>query len=124
MNEIVIADDEETTREDLKSLLAHLGNITPQEDGKVTKEFIDKGDPCDLFILDFDMPHFNGLELSKIIRSSTTYQNTPICVFTVKTDQNLIQEAKDLGNLWWILKPVDKTYFVEVVEMILRQYSK
>jgi len=52
----------------------------------------------DLAIIDLDMPHPNGFELIKIIKSDSRFQNLPIIIYTGK--ENFSDDLKNIDGMF------------------------
>ena len=59
----------------------------------------------DLFLLDYNMPEINGLELVKIIREFPDFKETPIVLLTSDSTKEHLNEAINLDVNGYMLKP-------------------
>jgi CheY-like chemotaxis protein len=84
MAEVLIVDDSLATRILVREILAPDQSLTftEAEDGLVAAERIRVHQP-DVVILDFQMPHLNGLELYHLLKADPELAEIPIVVFTV-----------------------------------------
>jgi PleD family two-component response regulator len=76
----------------------------------------------DLFILDYNMPVLNGLDLIPIIRNNTNHSETPILILTGEGTANNFATAIKLGANGMLTKPVNETLLRERVAEQLKQY--
>ncbi len=60
----------------------------------------------DLVILDIEMPHINGFELCKVLRSHPQWQSLPIVFLSVHADRPNQERAFALGADDYITKPI------------------
>lgn len=60
----------------------------------------------DLLVLDIEMPHINGFELCRIIRSHAQWQHLPIVFLSVHSDLDNQNQAFSLGADDYITKPI------------------
>ncbi|MFK8182579.1 MAG: response regulator [Phormidesmis sp.] len=60
----------------------------------------------DLLVLDIEMPHINGFELCRIIRSHAQWQHLPIVFLSVHGDLDNQNQAFSLGADDYITKPI------------------
>ncbi|OFX41055.1 MAG: two-component system response regulator [Bacteroidetes bacterium GWA2_40_14] len=124
---ILLVDDNENDVILVKSALqgVHFGNkIIVAEDGEEALDFLYKrgkfiDNPIDLpifILLDIKMPLMDGIEVLKIIRADTTFNNIPIIMLTSSRDSNDLQECYDHGANSFVVKPVDIADFIKVVK--------
>jgi len=69
----------------------------------------------DLFLLDYNMPEVNGLELIPIIRQHPEHKETPIVFLTGERSTDCLTASISLGACDYIKKPFDKTILRETV---------
>lgn len=62
----------------------------------------------DGIFLDLEMPHLNGFDLARLIRTSSWNKSTPIVVVTGRDDRQAMQEAFSLGASFFLQKPIDR----------------
>ncbi|WP_421655872.1 response regulator [Leptothermofonsia sp. ETS-13] len=75
----------------------------------------------DLLVLDVEMPHFNGIELCRVVRNAPQWSQIPVVFLTVHTDAATLQQALAAGANDLISKPVRDS---EVVSRILSQLER
>jgi len=61
----------------------------------------------DLLLMDFHMPHYNGLEVTKVIRQMDEYLSIPIIYLSGERDESLQNKAINEGAEDFMLKPVN-----------------
>lgn len=100
---ILLIDDQEETREILRSLLAELGifDVTDAANGKTGLTLIQNG--YDLILCDWNMPSMSGIEFLREIRARGI--TIPFLMITGRSDQNSVVEAKKYGVDGYIRKP-------------------
>ena len=117
---ILVAEDFATSRNVIKSTLEKKGFIViTAEDGRdALKHF--NGQTIDLVITDFNMPHLDGAELAKEIRSLTAYKSIPILVLSTETNRQKKEKAQEAKITGWIKKPFQSEEFLDIVNRVLR----
>lgn len=66
----------------------------------------------DLLILDVEMPHFNGIELCKVVRNDLTWGGLPIIFVTAHRDPQTIDHIYQAGADDYVSKPVTEPELV------------
>lgn len=67
---------------------------------------IAKEQDIDLFLVDWNMPKLNGLQLVQTLRSMDRYETTPIIMITSEAAKYNVVEAIKVGVTNYIVKPV------------------
>ena len=99
---ILIVDDDPQIRRVLRSSLTKQDcTCLEARNGEEALEKIARSNP-DLILLDYNMPHMNGLETCRAIRASW---DTPIIMLTVRDSEADIVAALDAGADDYISKP-------------------
>jgi DNA-binding response OmpR family regulator len=60
----------------------------------------------DLVILDADMPHLDGIELCRVLRSDLQYGTVPVLFLTARTDAETVQRVFAAGADDFVPKPI------------------
>lgn len=79
--------------------------IFEAEDGAVAYEIAQKED-IDLFLVDWNMPKLNGLELVKKLRFMDKYAETPIIMITSEAAKYNVVDAVKAGVTNYVVKPI------------------
>ena len=125
MLRILVADDERTIRRGLAAML--------QRDIKEDIELLEAGNgadalklvrqrPVDLIITDICMPLCNGLEFVEQLRQSQ--QNMTVIIVSGYANFEYASQAVRLGVKDYVMKPVDKKEFLELVENCIADIHK
>jgi CheY-like chemotaxis protein/nitrogen-specific signal transduction histidine kinase len=89
---ILVVDDEEGSRELMRSLLELEGfQVRTVASAQEGREALDQS-PCDLILLDLMMPGMDGFTFLRTLRSDLRYRNLPVVVVTAK---DLTREEAD-----------------------------
>ncbi len=115
---VFIADDNEINRLLLKSQLeSRSDDITLAEDGKQALALL-RQRKYQLILLDLQMPHYNGLELLKIIkRTDCINHNTPVVAITAHAQSHQRKKLIDAGFDECLIKPVMSDQLNEVLNL-------
>ena len=118
---ILVIDDEEDLRENLKYILKMKGyEVALAEDGVQGLKKLESYVP-DLIILDLNMPNMGGLELIKNIKALPGYKFVPILTLTTESDASKRDEGKRLGAAGWLVKPISGADLLKVLKQLLPQ---
>ena len=103
---IMIVDDQRTTRMLVRSSLREIGykNVTECGDGEEALRVLAEH-PAQLIISDVNMPKLDGLGLLKAIRSKPELKATPFIMLTGRGDVSLVKEAIQVGVNGYLVKP-------------------
>jgi len=101
---ILIVDDEINIREFCRLLLRRDYDVAAVEHGLSAIEIL-REQSFDLVLTDLQMPHVDGIELVKHLR--TFYLHTDAIVMTAHATVETAREALKLGALDYIAKPID-----------------
>jgi CheY-like chemotaxis protein len=102
---ILVIDDEEDVRAMLQTILSHLGySVLLADDGESgVTAFNDNKDTIDAVILDLIMPHMNGEECFRAIRSIDP--DTRVILSSGYAEDAVIDTLLQEANVWFIQKP-------------------
>lgn len=111
---IVIADDEALTRMDIREMLEESGHIVVGEAGNGMQaiELVRAVKP-DLVMMDVKMPVLDGIEAAKAI-SDLGY---PVLLLTAYSQAQIVERAKKVGAINFLVKPVSERDVLPAVEM-------
>lgn len=114
---ILIADDETVSREKLRLIMTHFGEVEAFESGAAAFEAYEKAHkeekPFHMIMLDINMPEKNGIQVLLEIRASEMILNLPdkdkaiVLMVTSKTDKVHIVSCVQAGCDSFIAKPFD-----------------
>ncbi len=120
MKEILIVDDSRTMLASIEEILSSNGFkvASAMSADEAMARFRDGLRPA-LMITDLNMPGKNGIELIADVRKLPRQRFMPILMLTTESKQDLRQQAKEAGATGWIVKPVNETSLMQVIEQIL-----
>lgn len=117
---IVLADDDEITRDVASAVLVEAGFDTIATDNgiDVVARFAEHAP--DLVILDVMMPGQDGISACRAIREVPMSRYVPILILTGKDDVASVRNAFDAGATDFLTKPINWTLFTHRVRYALR----
>lgn len=108
MKQILVVDDSATMR---RMVMASLRDLPGVKFGEASNglEAIEHLaiSPCDLMILDLNMPDMHGLEVLKFVLGHPSYRDTPIIILTTRGDEGSRGEAIAAGAACYLTKPFE-----------------
>lgn len=116
---VIIVDDEPKAITLLTSYLSHFNKfevIATFRNGLKALKFLNENN-VDVAFLDINMPHLNGLSLSKMIDSKTTI------IFTTAYSEHAL-ESYDVNALDYLLKPISLERFSKTMSKLIDQFEK
>lgn len=121
MANILIVDDSETVRTQLKNDLVDEGHTTFEAcnglDGlKILEEHINK---IDLIFCDVNMPEMDGLTMCRELHKNPALNKIPIFMLTTQTSADMKAEGKESGVIAWVIKPYERKKVMGGVAKVL-----
>ena len=115
---ILVADDDAHIRDVIGFALEKAGmRVRHAEDGRRALEAF-RADPCDLIVLDINMPEFDGLEVCREIRKQS---DVPILFLSSRDDEIDRILGLEIGGDDYVTKPFSPRELVARVNVILRR---
>ncbi|MBV9227348.1 MAG: response regulator [Acidobacteriaceae bacterium] len=106
MKIILVAEDRETSRELIRTMLEHSGyTVLEAANGGEAVQIAREKIP-DLMLLDLQMPVKNGFEVLKELRSDPRFESTPIVALTASAMQGDKERALADGFTGYLTKPL------------------
>ncbi|MBF0147192.1 MAG: response regulator [Magnetococcales bacterium] len=106
---ILIVDDQPANNRLMRMILERAGfkNITTTHDSRESVRLYLEG-AFDLVLLDYNMPHMNGIEVMESIRAARgEVHYLPVLMITAVTDREVRHAALNAGALDFLNKPLD-----------------
>jgi CheY-like chemotaxis protein len=117
---ILIAEDNDVNRELLRELLQHFGyEVFEAANGVEALKEAARVQP-DLFLLDIQMPHMDGITLLKNLRAEPKLASIPAIALTAYAMIDEAEKIKQAGFNGYVTKPFD---FPQLKEAIERQLT-
>jgi len=111
---ILIIDDDQFTRELIKTMLREIPTITVHVamDGVEALTMIEEH-TYDMFLVDLYMPKMNGEKFMGILKEDDKFKNIPVVLMT--TDRLTRKEIKVIGTNYYLTKPFDFQNFLKSI---------
>jgi two-component system, chemotaxis family, chemotaxis protein CheY len=120
MPTILIVDDSETVREQVRTALSAAGfQIAEASDGLQGLEEVQRHSDIKLIICDVNMPKMDGLTMCKRLQALPGSSKPPVFMLTTEADPDLKTQGKAAGVVAWITKPFSPDKLVAAVTKIL-----
>lgn len=115
---VIIVDDEPKAIALLTSYLSHFNKfevVATFRNGLKALKFLNEN-TVDVAFLDINMPHLNGLSLSRMISSNTSI------VFTTAYSEHAL-ESYDVNAMDYLLKPISLERFSKTMNKLINQFE-
>jgi two-component system chemotaxis sensor kinase CheA len=104
-NRVLLVDDSPFFRNLLTPLLSVVGyDVTAVEGAEKALSLRESGQQFDIIISDIEMPGMNGFELAEQIRSSGTWQETPLLALSSFSSRAELEKGREVGFADYIVK--------------------
>ncbi|MBI3071534.1 MAG: response regulator [Deltaproteobacteria bacterium] len=115
---ILLAEDSATARKTLVRALTEAGHVVVEaEDGRAAIEAL--GDqPFDMVVTDVEMPHANGYDVCRAVRSNPNTAALPVIIQSSLAEGKDIVKGFEVGANDYIVKPVNLDEFVTKIANI------
>jgi len=122
MAHILIVDDDKNVLDTLSDAYMLFGHtVTLAENGLQAHEMFKRnGNDFDLAVIDVEMPHMNGLELTEKIKENNP--NFPILLITAYSHLYRPQDVLGLDVEAFLKKPLNIRELVNITEGIIERY--
>ena len=123
MANILIVDDSETVRAQLKNDLNGAGHAVFEAcNGLEGLRFLESSpDAVDLIFCDINMPEMDGLTMCMELHKNPDLNGIPIFMLTTQTSQDMKAQGKDAGVIAWIVKPYEKKKVMNGIAKVLNR---
>jgi CheY-like chemotaxis protein len=118
---ILIVEDEATSREMLLSILKSEGDhriLTASDGDTALKLMEDPRHPFDVVFLDLMLPSISGLDLLERVRATPACRYVRVIICTTSTDSATVVRAARLGVRHYMVKPPDRIRVFEQLNII------
>ena len=115
---ILVVDDSLMVRIQVRKALGDGFEITDAVDGLDALEQLAANRDTALIICDVNMPKMNGIDFLKSRAEDAELARVPVVMLTTEGQQTLIEHARQLGALAWLLKPFKPENLLAVARKI------
>ena len=115
---IFLIDDDTIFQDIVVSIMSDKYNVVTSKSGKEALMLLAKNIP-DLILLDIIMPEMDGWETFHQVRGISTLYQVPIAFVTTISEEEGLKEAKRIGAIDYITKPIDGEDFLNRIDKIL-----
>ncbi|MFQ5441428.1 MAG: ANTAR domain-containing response regulator [Thermodesulfobacteriota bacterium] len=121
-HKVLIAEDNDKTRQFLKTQLEVMGFdvVGSVDNGREAVELVEKLNPG-IVIMDIKMPEMDGIEAARAISSKKTI---PIILITGLSSGEVASQAIDAGVFAYLIKPVTKKQLEPAIELAMARYEE
>jgi two-component system NtrC family sensor kinase len=102
---LLIVDDDASAREGLRSVFENAGHRTIAVSNASSALSLLHKQPCDLVLLDVELPEIDGLSFCRLLRAQPAMQKLPVVVFSGNDSESRKVEAFNAGVDDYIVKP-------------------
>lgn len=114
----LVVDDSKAVRSILSRILGELGfGVAQAADGVEALAELRKTKP-EVALVDWNMPHLNGLELVVAIRRQGTYDGVKLMMVTTESETHQMVRALDAGADEYVMKPFTKDVIVDKLQLL------
>ncbi len=109
---ILAVDDDPIILEILEAIISQVPDtqLTTACGSELAADALESAEtPFDCILLDIQMPHKNGIDLCRDIRSMADYRLTPIIMITAMSEKSYVDDAFGAGATDYVTKPFDMT---------------
>lgn len=117
--QVLIIDDDQSTRMLLGCLLSRTYNIATQKNGLEAMAWLGNGNIPDVILLDVNMPLLNGPDFLQNIRTSGFYRDIPVIVVSGTEREKMTKRLYELGTNDFVCKPFKPKELFEKIENVL-----
>jgi two-component system chemotaxis response regulator CheY len=122
MAKVIVVDDSETLRFQLKKDLEGAGhNVVEAVDGADGLSKIQANPDVQLILCDVNMPNMDGLTMCSKVHQLESFKEVPIFMLTTEASAEMKARAKESGVRAWITKPYVADKLLQAVGKITKK---
>ncbi|MCB9061910.1 MAG: response regulator [Halobacteriovoraceae bacterium] len=119
MAKILVVDDSESIRTQLKSLLTEKGHsVVEAADGEDGLSTLNGNKDVNLIICDVNMPKMDGITMCTKVSEDASVNSIPIFMLTTESNADLKEKGKKAGVRAWITKPYSDDKLLSAIQKV------
>jgi two-component system chemotaxis response regulator CheY len=119
MKKILVVDDSETLRTQLRKILVGAGyEVLEGENGLHGLQQFTANQDVNLILCDVNMPEMDGLTMCERIASDASLRKPPIFMLTTESSQDMKVRGKAAGIMAWVTKPFVEEKLLKAVDKV------
>lgn len=116
MSKVLIVDDSEVARLELRNILEGGSHqVTEAEGCARALSILESVKDFDIILADYNMPDYNGIELAKRAHEVKGYEKIPYALISAQNVSSFRNEAKEAGIVATLYKPISKKAILDLV---------
>ncbi len=120
MAKILVVDDSEMVRGQLKKVLSDAGyQVLDAGDGVQGMEVLAGNKDVSLIFCDVNMPRMDGVTMCKKVHANADLARIPIFMLTTESNPEMKVQGKEVGVVAWITKPFVDDKLLAAVSKVL-----
>jgi CheY-like chemotaxis protein len=124
MSYVLIVEDDATVAEAIADMVDQLDyEARIVHDPRAAIQAIHKTRPT-LILLDLNIPGIDGMELLRYVKREPISRDTPVVFVTVEDDPRTIEQARKIGAMDYLVKPVDIDRLKQVLDRLSAEAEK
>lgn len=119
---VLIADDDPVIRHLVCSIIKSEGfEVVAASDGCEALKILQKDSDFKGAIFDMMMPHIEGIDIIRHMRTEKRFMRIPVMVITSEQDIHLVGKTYAAGATLFLLKPFSHTQFKSLLHTLISQ---
>ena len=124
MTKILIIDDSETLRIQLRSALEGDGyDVIEAIDGVDGLNKAKENPEVKLLIIDFNMPNMDGITMARKVKELPNFAKVPMMMLTTEISRDIKAAGREAGIIAWVGKPLMAESLLTAIHKILEKYA-
>lgn len=122
---VLVVDDMKSMRLTLRKMLRSLNigkDLLFAENGKQALAIL-RQTPCDLAIIDWNMPVMNGSEMLNHLRNDKKFRDMPVIMVTAENERDIVSEVAEIEIDAYLLKPLTLAALDEKIRQVVENVN-
>lgn len=119
---VLVADDDPVIRHLVCSIVKSEGfEVVAASDGREAFKILQKDSDFKAAIFDMMMPHIEGIDIIRHMRTEKRFMRIPVMIITSEQDIHLVGKTYAAGATLFLLKPFSHTQFKSMLHTLVSQ---